>query len=953
MRISVAAALLLVVPSLASAAPSDRLRVDGVPLLNARAVDVDASRDQLLEWARSALTTRDVIDADPTLARASDLVIQAFRFGDARVLRAVAVLDGVPVEGADRRLTVDRTRGARFFAGTPLKTSGAFVLSPEEAVAVGALSARGAVFTDVTVENTAALAHRVYLARGDHVVATWRVRIPTLRITDAIDVWVDAETGAILKERRVALALDGGIDDGGIDDAGTTDAGPDDGGPGDAGAVDAGEVDAGDDTDAGTPLVDAGSLPPAPTAARIYQWWPNPAGITPLDLVDFELQGLIDANIGGPLLGGHFETRNCCKKYVCLDGSTECGLNDPTESRCANADDDDPLTSTISVEIPTSFLNLPTSDFEILYAKSVFCAELPRARSRPASGGDPAGFYESPVDQPRFPNAILGLASEEDAFAELQAYALTSTFFAHVRDTIDDDTFCLRDLSMACDATGAPVKDEHGRPVLPFRITVNALRPAIDVENIFLQLLSPGGKGRTPGNPIEVNEYARETQAVFLPALSSGPINIPPELAVIGEIFTREFDSTIYFQGERDFAYDGSIVFHEFAHAVIHTYKPNLEQYGHDAQGGHAMPGALNEAFADYFSASFSGDPAIAQYGSAGAVGGETGLRDLAASKKCPDDIAGEVHDDSYPFSTALWAIRSTVVATVGASAVPTYDRLLWQAVSSADDDETFARMAERVLDGVEAEFGASVRATAAGVFASRAVIDCARVFPLSLVSSSGAVSTQTKARLQMPTPAQLGLASLAPAAVQFRVEVPKGTAGFRVRWDQASLIDASFGGEPVQLSVLAFEDDAPVEWRYSGANANYPTPFKQSGTQIVFNPEPPPSRADIGDPARPFFNVEVAVDPCAKKTFHVVLINIEGATPVLSNIGVELLPGSNVPECEVVDAGGDGDGDGDGDGPDEPPVCGCENSQTDGGRTPVTALAVLVLLVSRVRRRR
>jgi len=941
---------LLAVVSVVAASPSVAAAPPSTPIASVTLAD-DAAKDAVLRFARDALATPEVLDADPTLVRASDLAIHAFSFGDARVVRVVPSADGVPVEGADRKILVDGKRRARFVPGAPLATTGRFDLSAVEAVAKGAERAHAPLFTDVTVEDTAFFARRVYLARGDHVRAAWRVRIPTFRVTDAKDVWVDAETGAILKERFVAMAADGGVADGGelVDGGDGADGGE---------IVDAGEpvVDAGEPVvDAGEPVVDAGPLPPAPTATRIFSWWPNPGGVTPLDLVDHTLTGLIDAEVGGPLLGGHFETRNCCKQFVCRDGTTDCSMNDPIAARCADDDDFDPIEATIAVEIPTDFLSLPVEDFEILYAKSVFCAELPRALSKPASGGDPAGFFESPVDQPRFPNELLGLASEEDAFAELQAYAATSAFFAHVRDTIDDDTFCLRDLSMACEADGSPSLGPDGRPIMPFRVTVNALRPEIDIEAIFLQLLPPQSRGRDPGNPVVVDEYARENQAVFLPALSSGPIGIPPELSVIAEIFTRDFDSTIYFQGERDFSYDGSIVFHEFSHAVIHTLKPELEQYGHDEQGGHAMPGALNEGFADYFSASFSGEPQVGQYGAAGFLGGETGLRDLSEPKVCPDDTAGEVHDDSEPFSSALWAIRETIVATVGASAVKDYDQLLWAAIAAADDDETHPAMAARISAAIETAFGASVRNTADGIFEDHGVSSCERVFALTGVSSTGTVAYQTKERLYLPTAGQLGLSSMAPATVQFRVEVPPATAGFRLNWDQASLIDESFGGEPVQLSVMVFEDDAPAEWQYQGSEADSPVPFRASGQQIVFNPTPIPSRADMSDPAKPFYNVVVDVDPCEKKVFHAVFINIEGATPIASNIAVELIPATDAPACEESPDAGDGDGDGDGDDDDDvtdPPVCGCD-ATGDGESGGAFALAALVVVGALVRRRR
>lgn len=890
-------------------------------------------------------------DLDPTLAAATSLEVKVRRFRGTTLLRATPSIAGVPVQGADRTVVVRDGKVVRGQVRTALVPRSTFVLSGGEAVAAAAERVPDNLFTDPTVERLGGLAQKVWLARGDGLRAAWRVRVPTFSLRTLSDVWVDAESGAILYRQLVArFQSDGGVDDGGTDagpaDAGPADAGPADAGPIDAGTADAGPADAGPadagPADAGpAPQVDAGPIPAAPTAAKLFQFSPNPTtGIMTSDLVDVNLEGLQDAFVGDYLKGQWFETFNCCKKYVCLDGSSECEALE--DRRCATSDDVDPITSELEMEIPTEQFSdqvpfLP----EILFARTVFCSEVPKV----TSAAD--GWMETPVDTTREVNDLAGLASEEDAFSEVQAYYASMTFFTHMREVMADDTWCLGGVSMQCEADGSPTLGTDGKPVRAFHVAVNSLIPSFDLQDLAAQLFA--GKGASRGDPILIQEFDRVDNAAFLPALSGAPIEVPPQLQELLERFNRTYDSNLYFQGQRDFAYDGDIVFHEFTHAVVYSFVPTLGSLWHDRWGSNADPGALNEGWSDYFASSYTDDPATAEYGGAALTEGELSLRDLTAGKKCPDDITGEVHDDSTPWASALWKIREAVVAADGASAVNTLDNALLLAMAQSDDNESVIGQAARVLDVVEDEFGASLRTAAEAAFADTGVTGCERVHVLNSIEDNGDVTVNVRDVMFLSGPDAIGVQAFAPAVMQFSLEVPPGATNIGLRWRQqnggigALTQTTSEAAVPVLfLSEIA----GPIEWRYEGAMNDLPVPYDADGTTIAFNAADPNNNGIVSQPnnngiSTGSYDHTLEADLCNARTFWLQFVSTDAAIRVGQ---LEVSYDLSEDDClaPVADAGP---------GDDVPEDCECSSSGA-GGTAPFGAL-VLFGLAALLRRRR
>ena len=664
------------------------------------------------------LATKQWVALDPTWPERSQHQISVFQFGPRQVVRILPHVAGLPVLGATRILSVQQGRIVRINDFAPLITKQSFGLGDHEALLIAHEHTPRSIFVDPTVERIEGFTTRLWLVRENRLVPTIKVRIPTLKLEDLRDTYIDASSGRILKRDVVALFADGGVGD-------SPDAGV--------------EPSTESDADGGSNEMETQSM-----KANVFVHAPAPEGIDDEDLIEVTLEGLNNPQAGDYLSGLHFETRNCCKYHTC---STDLGDGAcPLESRVCTDDteSEDAILSELALAIPTSSLPSAVSNFisgETLHARSVFCAELPRAMAHETDGE--VGYVYSPVDKTRAANEADGLASEEDAFVEVQVYHASQQFFEHIRATMEDPSFCLEALSMQCNEDGTAKLDENGEPLWPFKISTNLLMPEIDLQSLGAQLFA--GLGQSAEEPVIIDDYQRLGNAAFVPSMQGSPIEVPDGLDSLTEFFNRPYDSNIYLQGDRDFAYDGDIVYHEFTHALVHTLAYGLGQSGYDRYGSHVEAGALNEGWSDYFSASFTNDSATGEYGGRGLTSGETGLRDADNAKKCPDDLIGEVHADSEPVSGALWALRTAIQEDQGQEGVHALDQMLLSTIAEADIGETFTAHLDRVLAGVTTTFGESWAETATEIFNRHAIHSCVRVHELVTAEENGQASANPK----------------------------------------------------------------------------------------------------------------------------------------------------------------------------------------------------------------
>lgn len=147
-------------------------------------------------------------------------------------------------------------------------------------------------------------------------------------------------------------------------------------------------------------------------------------------------------------------------------------------------------------------------------------------------------------------------------------------------------------------------------------------------------------------------------------------IDIPvPTMAKVGPnlanaFYDPEHGNLTFGDVGNGFAFDASVVRHEYVHFVVDQIYPiiNFGQFG-----------AISEALADYFSASSLGISKIGSF-TASAFGTVGALRELdcVANGGCivfPTNWVGSVHEDSRAVSQSLWEIRTNLIATLGAVA--------------------------------------------------------------------------------------------------------------------------------------------------------------------------------------------------------------------------------------------------------------------------------------------
>jgi len=173
----------------------------------------------------------------------------------------------------------------------------------------------------------------------------------------------------------------------------------------------------------------------------------------------------------------------------------------------------------------------------------------------------------------------------------------------------------------------------------PLRVVANLQIPAgIGAGNLAL--------AADPNTPLDTFQ-----NAFFSPA--GGGLG-----AIFQQLYGFKTGGLWFGQGpQRDYAYDGDVVYHELTHAVVdHTIK--LEAWHIDARGAIDAPGAMNEGLADYFSSAITGDPDVGEYASKDISQNSGVIRTLANEDKCPTQVIGEVHFDSTLFSGALWQAR-------------------------------------------------------------------------------------------------------------------------------------------------------------------------------------------------------------------------------------------------------------------------------------------------------
>ncbi len=205
---------------------------------------------------------------------------------------------------------------------------------------------------------------------------------------------------------------------------------------------------------------------------------------------------------------------------------------------------------------------------------------------------------------------------------------------------------------------------------------------------------SNSGPNGIEGDPIIVEVHDGD---LFNNAtLTSAPDGIPP-LMELGIFFGEEFSDPT---DDRDSAYSGPVIIHEYTHAVSQRL---IRAPGRASCLGGTHSDALGEGWSDYFAASFYDDPVFGAY----IVGdSERGIRrsSMDAAPVGYADLGNEgfeEHNDGEIWSATLWDIRSELGKEVA-------DPLVLAGMKLTPCDPTMVAARDAILDADRASNGGS-----------------------------------------------------------------------------------------------------------------------------------------------------------------------------------------------------------------------------------------------------
>src|SRR5690606_8547073 len=148
-----------------------------------------------------------------------------------------------------------------------------------------------------------------------------------------------------------------------------------------------------------------------------------------------------------------------------------------------------------------------------------------------------------------------------------------------------------------------------------------------------------------------------------------------------------------------NFGLEADVICHEYTHAVVHETSGLGEDF-FDPRLFYSL--ALNEAFADWFSCTFVGDPALGEY--SGAAFDEIPLRNLDNDLRWPGDIDPEFfHDTGQIWGGALWDIRDAFSnGGVDPQGIRTAERLVYATLVSTPSNADFLIAAGALITASE-----------------------------------------------------------------------------------------------------------------------------------------------------------------------------------------------------------------------------------------------------------
>ena len=438
----------------------------------------------------------------------------------------------------------------------------------------------------------------------------------------------------------------------------------------------------------------------------------------------------------------------------------------------------------------------------------------------------------------------------------------------------------------------------HPAPRDPLNGAVNVTIPSGDLLECARGEMEAADASDHDTGVESANACLAEFERLDTPAFRAMPNAFFTPPSTVSSLLGFDDGGIFFFQGPNaDFSYDGDVVYHEFGHAIVHQSGNEILTGGNltDEHGINDAPGALNEAYADYFAGALTEDPVVGGYAGHRAGLG-SGIRHMDHSLRCPDFWAGEVHADAWGWAGALWAARALYPQTATDEAtglkIRLFDRAVLSGLRTLTQNATYDQAAAAPLRAVKAEAGLEdpEAELVTEVFSERNVLACKRIRTLSADDSIKELFLVTANTSPGPTDLFGGYQSFrpyAPPPVQFVVDVPGLAPGGPAPHCATFIASLSNGGSsseaipdllggddesapPAYKLQLLSNGDGPVEFTYSG-NVTVSSPQQESALDV-------PLREDL-----PLFTAPLYFGPNAT-TVHYALVN-GGEAARLTNI--------------------------------------------------------------------
>ena len=211
------------------------------------------------------------------------------------------------------------------------------------------------------------------------------------------------------------------------------------------------------------------------------------------------------------------------------------------------------------------------------------------------------------------------------------------------------------------------------------------------------------GRGGSDGDPILAGAQSDPDNSGFSPT----PDGLPPH--IWAGLYTHGTTSK---GDDRDVAYNGQTIFHEYGHGV----STRLASAGTSASClSQVQSGAMGEGWSDYFATSYFNRPVYGEYTSWNAV---TGIRrqSYEGYTFTYEDIGNgshgyEVHDDGEIWAAALWDLRKSLGQAIT-------DRLVINGLKSGPCNPSMKEARDAILAADQASAGGKNNAAIWRVFA-------------------------------------------------------------------------------------------------------------------------------------------------------------------------------------------------------------------------------------------